>query len=64
MHCIFFVLWLISFCYYVTVREHVPQVEILSIDSTAAKCEILDTHNAIQKYVIYFNLFIKNHFRC
>lgn len=40
MHGIFFVLWLVSFWYYVTVRERVPQAEILSIDSTDAKCEL------------------------
>lgn len=40
MYGIFFVLWLISFWYYVTIREHAPKREILSIDSTEATCEI------------------------
>lgn len=57
MHGIFFVLWLISFWYYLTVREHVPQVKMLSIDPTAAKREIHNDHNATRKYVISFTLF-------
>lgn len=52
MHGIFFVLWIISFWYYVTVREHVPQLKMLSVDSTAAKCEIRNDQNTTRKYVI------------
>lgn len=40
MYGIFFALWLISFWYYVTVREHSPHVKMLSVDAFATKCEI------------------------
>lgn len=54
MYGMFFVLWLFSFWYYVTVREHVPQVKLLSIDSTAAKCENADhrqCHSEMRNFV-------------
>lgn len=38
MYGVFFVLWAIAFSYYVTVREHVPEVNAVSINATGIKC--------------------------